>query len=413
MKTFTAILGMALAFCYLTFGGSLQADQLYGKVYTVDDEIIEGFIRWDKNEASWDDILDGNKRLDREKRSVRRGRRDYDRGREVKIFGLTVYSEDNGYFNNWVNEAQSGIRMGHIQTLIPVGDDEVELKLKSGEDVELKGGSGDIGTDNREILIDDPNEGIVEMYWDDIDRIDFINPPKKESRFGKRLYGTVTIRRGDEYTGFICWDMDEAFDTDILDGREKNRKRKIEFGKIKSIERRSSASAIVTLKSGKSMRLDDSNDIDSGNRGIVISDPNLGRIIVDWSEFEMATFTDPPEGPRYDNFDGGRRLYGTVYTEDGNKFEGEIKWDDDEEFTWEILDGDYHNVKFDIEFSFIESIEKSSHRSSTVTLKDGRSFKLRSSNDIDNDNKGIFIFNKDDEIMVDWSDFERVEFSTK
>lgn len=399
------------ALCVSAAIGQSDVGQLYGKIYTIDNETLEGFIRWDKNEASWDDILDGNKILDRESR--RRDRRGRGRKREVKIFGLTVFSDNGSIFGDFANEAQSGIRMGHIETLIPIGDNEVELKLKSGEVVELNGGSGDIGTDNREILIDDPDEGIIELYWDDIDRIEFMPTPNERSRFGQRLYGTLTTRRGNEYTGFICWDMDETFSSDILDGREKNRKRKIEFGKIESIERRSSSSAIVTLKNGKSMRLDDSNDIDSGNRGIVISDLKLGRIIVEWSEFDMIIFTDPPTGPKYESFDGGRRLYGTVYTEDGEKFTGRIKWDDDEEFTWEILDGEYHNVKFDIEFGFIESIEKSSRSSSRVTLKDGRTFKLRDSNDVDNGNKGIFIFTENKRVMVDWDEFERVEFRDK
>ena len=47
-----------------------------------------------------------------------------------------------------------------------------------------------------------------------------------------------------------------------------------------------------------------------------------------------------------------------------------------------------------------------------VTLKDGRTFKLRDSNDIDGDNKGIFIYTDDrEEIVIDWDDFDTIEFS--
>ena len=47
-----------------------------------------------------------------------------------------------------------------------------------------------------------------------------------------------------------------------------------------------------------------------------------------------------------------------------------------------------------------------------VTLRDGREFELSDSNDVDEDNKGIFIFTDDgDEIIVDWEDFDRIEFS--
>jgi len=413
MKSSIAAMLFLLSFFAISSSVSAEKGLLYGKVYTYDDEVLEGYIRWDKNEASWDDILDGNKELDRKSRRRYRDR-DRDRDREVSIFGITVYREGGLRYVFDADEAQSGIRMGHIRSLVPIGDNEVELVLKSGDEVELKGGSGDIGTDNREILVDDNDEGIIELNWDDIEKIEFMENPGRDAEFGKRLYGTLTTRRDQEFTGFICWDKDETFDSDILDGREEHRKRKIRFSKIEKIERRSSGSADVTLKNGKTMRLDDSNDIDSGNRGIAVSDKNLGSVIVGWDDFDMVAFTDPPDGPAYDDFDGGKRLFGTVYTENGEEFTGDITWDFDEEYTWEILDGELRDIEFNIEFGFIKSIEKRSRRGSVVTLKDGRSFKLRGSNDVDEDNKGIIIFLKDgDEAIVDWEDFDRVEFSTR
>lgn len=396
-----------LMVCGMAYGDN---GQLYGKIYTDDKEVFEGFIRWDKNEGSWHDVLDGTKELDRE-----RGKRYYrDRNRRSKsisIFGLTVYDENNGRFF-MTGSAESGMFMGHIKTLIPDGDNEVILVLKSGKEVLLEGGSTDIGNDIREILIKDIKEGELELYWSDIDKIEFMPAPSGREGFGKRLYGTVMTRRGDKFTGFISWDVDEIFEGDILDGREASRKRKIEFGKIEKIERRSSNSSVVTLKGGSEMRLSDSNDIDSGNRGICIFDKNLGRITVDWDEFDAVIFTDAPAEPKYDHFDGGRELRGTVYTEGGETYTGRIKWDDDEEYTWEFLDGKYNDIDLDIEFGNIKSIERKSRSSSVVTLKDGREFRLRDSNDIDDDNKGIFIFEGNDknDIMVDWYDFEKIIF---
>jgi len=414
MKPFVGISILFVGLFLISGAAFSDQAQLYGRVYLFDGEEIEGYIRWDKNEGFWDDILDGNKELDR-KTKRKYGRRDDDedrRGREISIFGVTIYSEHDNVIWKFGNEAQSGIRMGHIEELIPTGDDEVTLLLKSGIEIELSEGSGDIGTENREILVEDSYEGVMELYWDDIDHIKFLASPGYESNFGKRLYGTVTTRRGDEYTGYICWDMDEIFDADILDGKEGRRNREIEFSNIKTIERRSSNSSIVTLKNGKEIRLSDSNDIDSGNRGITVSDLNLGRIKIYWDEFDMIEFSDPPEGPSYNSFDGGRKIQGSVLTEEGEKFTGEIKWDLDEEYTWEILDGNYYDIEFDIEFAFIKSIEKTSYHSSRVTLKDGRSFKLRDSNDIDGENKGILIITADkDEILIDWDEFDMVEFT--
>ena len=294
-----------------------------------------------------------------------------------------------------------------------IDDDAALFTLKSGETVELDGGSSDVGTGVREIIIEDLDEGEIELVWDDIERIDFMQGDGSlVSNLGERLYGTLTTRRGDEYTGYVCWDIDELFTRDILDGDLKGRRRKIKFGKIQSIERYSSSGATVTLNNGDELLLRGTNDVDDDNSGIIISDLGFGQVIVDWDEFDRLDFHEEPEPVRYDHFDGGHEMRGTVFTEDGEKYTGTIRWDDDEEYSWELLDGNYRDVEFDIEFGLIKEIAKKSYRSSVITVWDGRTFRLRGSNDVDEDNKGIFITTSDgDEIEVDWEDFERVEFA--
>jgi len=385
--------------------------RIYGKITTTDGDVFEGFIRWDKNEGNWIDILDASKELPKGK--YKKSRRKYrDRETTIEIFGIKIgkgFSSDK----SWWSSAQSGIRFGHIRTMEVVDDDAVLLTLKSGQEIELSGGATDIGPGIREIIIEDIHEGEIELVWDDLEAIEFMQAPSDlESNFGERLYGTLVTRRGDEYKGFVCWDVDELFTTDILDGDEKRRSRKIKFGKIASIERYSSSGASVTLTNGEQMVLRGSNDVDDDNRGITISGPSFGQVTVQWDEFDRLDFKKAPRQICYEEFDGGRRLTGTVYTEDGESYSGAIRWDDDEEYTWEILNGDYRDVEFDIEFGLIKSIEKRSRRSSIVTVWDGQSFRLRGSNDVDDDNKGIFVILSDgDEVEIEWEDFDRVEFS--
>jgi len=171
----------------------------------------------------------------------------------------------------------------------------------------------------------------------------------------------------------------------------------------------------VTLVNGDELLLKGSNDVDDGNRGIIICDREFGQVVVDWDEFDRLEFTEVPDkGVMYSDFDGGRALKGTVYTEDGEQYEGLIRWDNDEEYTWEILDGNHHDVEFDIEFGKIKTIEKRSYRSVNVTIWSGRTFRLRGSNDVDEDNKGVFITLDDgEEVEVEWEDFEKVEFARK
>ena len=385
--------------------------RIYGKIYTNDNEIYEGLIRWDKNEVNWVDVLDGNKeQSDNNKRDAKKyGSKTRSRENSIEIFGLKVGGGD-GMF--WSDNAQSGIRFGHIKTLEVLDDDRVLLTLKSGIAVELTEGSTDIGQDMRELIIEDNSRGEIELVWDDIEKIEFsAADPKVESALGERIYGTLTTRRGDQFTGMVCWDVDEVLTKDELDGNERDRNRKIALGKISAIERYSSSGATIILKDGDQLILKGTNDVDESNRGIIISDPGFGQVRVDWDEFKRLDLSQAKQSVTYEQFDGGRKLKGSVVTEDGETFIGEIRWDDDEEYTWEILDGDYRGAAFDIEFGLIKSIEKNSTRTALITVWDGRSFRLRGSNDVDDENKGIFITLANGEIEeIGWDEFEKVEF---
>ena len=55
-----------------------------------------------------------------------------------------------------------------------------------------------------------------------------------------------------------------------------------------------------------------------------------------------------------------------------------------------------------------------SRRSSRITLRDDRTFRLRDSNDVNDENKGIIVYpdenDEDHVVYLDWEDFDRVEF---
>lgn len=379
--------------------------RLYGKLTTVDGDVYEGLIRWDKNEASWSDILNGDKDLHRHS-----GHASESRHERITVFGITIGDRWNA---ESAGNAQSGICFGHIKKIEPLRDDAVRLTLKSGEKVRLEGGSTDIGDEVREIVIEDSKEGEIAFDWDEVESVELLQGPAGlKSEFGERLYGTMTTRHGDEYTGWVSWDADELFTNDVLDGEYKDHTRKVAFAKIKSIERRSSNGVVLTLTNGDEIVLRESNDVDDSNRGIAVYDPAIGQITADWDEFEKLELKTPPAPLAYDRFDGGKRLKGTVYADDGTKYSGAIRWDDDEEFTWEILDGEYREIAFDIEFGNIKEIKPIGFHAATVTLWDGRSFKLRDSNDVDDGNKGIYVkTGEEKETGIEWDELDRIEFA--
>jgi hypothetical protein len=137
----------------------------------------------------------------------------------------------------------------------------------------------------------DPEMGSVDIDWGRINKIEFMKTPKTLSeKFGKSLYGTVEAN-GEKFTGYIQWDHDERLSTDKLDGRSDEGSLSIEFEKIQSIESRGWYSQ-VELKSGRQLRMDGTNDVNDGNRGIIVTNKDFVEIDIPWQEFKKVTFSD-------------------------------------------------------------------------------------------------------------------------
>lgn len=368
--------------------------EIYGTIYTDRGEEFTGPIRWDKNENFWDDILDANKR---DKVYVE------GRGSRIKIFGLVFNSDGGGWRSTELN-----LPFGDIESIESRGGDRVVIRLKNGERLKIEASGTDIGSGMRGLTITDKNEGEIDLEWNDVDEIKFSSGPGP-GLDDERLYGTV-VTDGGTFTGFIVWDRDESLKPDILDGDDDGRRRKIPFGSIRTIERRGHSGCRVTLTNGDEMFLEGTNDVDSGNRGIDITIPGMGVVKVDWEDFDEVTFAEPPPSKRYEEFDGGKPIKGTVRDEDGRSYSGTIVWDADEEWDWEVIDGEYDDIDYEIPFLNIKTIKRDSRRSAQIILRNGESLILRGSNDVDRDNRGIRITSPDgDETELDWYEFESAE----
>lgn len=383
-------------------------DRIHGRVTTVDGAVVEGYLRWDRNEGSWADLLDGYRRLPEENRLEAERLGAGDRERSVELFGVRVSWEEEA---DWPETAESGVRFGHIRRLRVLGEDEALVELKSGERVELSGGSTDLGSGLRGLEVDDGAGGRVELSWEDLQAVELGAPPPGRAPSAGRLHGTLEDRHGRRYTGYVAWNLDEILTSDVLDGEEEGVAREIPFGDVVTIRREGRRASRVSLRDGRELILRGSDDVGDGNRGIQVSDPALGQIQVGWSRFEALRLHPPARIAAFDDFDGGRRLRGTVRTEDGTEHTGRIRWDNDEAWSWEILDGRFRGVVYDIEFGNVARVEKRSARSAEVTLRDGRTFELEDSNDLNRDNKGIFVTSDEGvTVMVDWAAFREVVF---
>ena len=410
--------------CTAVFAGPLCAqdgDRIWGRLFTTSGDVYEGFIRWDRNEGSWVDILDGSKEIPEENYLAWLGANDGGGPpvRSIDLMGYRIsWEEDDPDFPS---TAASGIRFGHLRSLRVVEADRVELTLRSGEVVELEGGSTDLGRSMRELVVDVPGRAEVDLDWRDLDRIDFSAVPSGVRADSRRLFGTVEDREGSRFTGYVSWDLDEILESDVLDGEEMDggQDREIPFGEIVSIAR-VPGGAHVVLVSGEELLLTGTNDVNRRNRGIQISDPGLGMVEVEWRQFEILRFHEADGVVGYDAFDGGHTLVGTVLTQSGEEIDGVIRWDADEASSWELLNGEADDVVFAVEFGQVSRITRGDVFGATVTLLDGRALELDDSNDVDWDNKGILIATEGansgsgpDESrwrVITWDEFKEVRF---
>lgn len=404
MKQILFCLALFIASCQLAIGGS---GRIYGKVTTTDDEVFEGWIRWDKQETFWDDYLDG----------LRKGyiKDDLDEKIIAKVYGpFMVYRKQSEFRRN----PQMAVQFGHIESIEKYASNSAIITLKDGRKLKLGAYGGDIGSGNDGIEIEDLNFGTITLRWREFKKAEFMKEPskyrkEKADKQRYRLYGEVETWDGDLFEGYIMWDKDESLSTDILDGKYRRREMKIPFGNIKMIERDSRSSSVVELRNDNRFNLSGSNDVGKGNRGLLIKDPVYGEVEITWKDFSRVAFKKNVTEflKDYDDFDGGQPLYGEVYTKDDQRYKGYICWDNDECFTTDVLDGEYEDYEVNIEFLMIYSIQYRSRSSSIVETIDGKKMRLSGCNDVNESNAGIYIMSKDgQQTKVRWCDFEKIVF---
>jgi hypothetical protein len=253
------------------------------------------------------------------------------------------------------------------------------------------------------------------------------------------LYGRLTSRGGTVYEGRLRWGKEEAFWGDLFHSNkaknpyfdqlpEKDRReaRRIEvfgvpigvhweehqtrqfavrFGDIRKIEPRRGGDVVVLLKSGSRHELNGgSNDV--GNP-VTVWDRSLGQVEVDWDDIASIEFLPAPQRLAV----GAHRLYGTVKTRDG-EFRGFLQWDQDEGLSTDELDGEARDGNLSLPMGNVRTIERHQLNRADVTLRDGRTLTMSGTNDVNGDNRGVYV---DDprfgRVLISWEAFQRVDFS--
>ncbi len=371
---------------------------LYGTVETESGQKHTGLLRWGTEESFWDDLFNSVK--DEVPYLEEHGRAEQ-RRRDVRVLGFSF-----GY--TWDDDSRQFVaRFGDIQEIVPLRGDKVRLTMKDGTKITVDGGSNDIGA---EVSVHDDAVGDVRIDWDRIDRITFRPTPASERPGVRRLYGVVTTRDG-SFEGYVQWDSEECRSTDKLDGDSEDGDVSIEMGKIRTIERHGRSGSRVVLEDGRQFDLRGSNDVDESIRGILVEDPRYGRVKVSWDEFERLELRAVEHsGKGYDAYPAGRPLRGTVTDDAGRMLTGRIVFDLDEEWSWEMLDGQADGVEYHIPFALIRTIEPQRGDRSKIVLRAGGEIVLEDGHDVSDDNSGVVIIGSgDNETYVEWADVTRID----
>ncbi len=259
------------------------------------------------------------------------------------------------------------------------------------------------------------------------------------------IYGSVITIDDKSYTGQIRWGNEETFWNDIFNStKDKNPHLQyldrddydhikqyhqpdeedqwnfwkmwedsysnythtfaVRFGDLRSIKIIDRDEVEVEFKNGNKKQLDGgSNDI--GTR-IGVFDQEIGEIRIDWARIDRIEFKETPRELKY-KF--GEPLLGTVTTTLGD-FQGLVQWDHEECLSSDRLDGDSDDGNVSIPMGNIAILAKE-NEGSMVTFRSGRKLFLSGTNDVDEDNRGIIVKERDvGNVKIGWDDFESVAF---
>jgi hypothetical protein len=409
-------LGIIIGLVILT--SSTQAQEknvsIYGEVITIDGDSYEGFLRWGSDEVYWVEMLNAQKTSNDFLRFLSE--------REVEELAEQSSSNswlgvDLGILSIWEdkisrNNHSLDIRFGDIHSIEPTGRSRARITIKNGVILEVSGeGYSDIGGS---VKVMDNELGEIAIKWNRIDRVLFMPARSNEQSqpFGAPIYGKVSAGRKGTFHGLIQWDEDERFQNELLDGKDKGSDRAIPFKNIKTIEKNRDG-VLITLQSNRELRLTGSNDVNQQNRGIIVFDPDIGRIDIPWTDFNQLEVTEGfDRAMSYNDFPTSNGLSGTVVTIEGDRHQGMLVYDLDESWEFEMLDGKDDRVEFNIAFRNISSIIPKNYNYSLVTLKNGESLLIGNERDVTDSNDGVLVFptKNDEPIYIKWSKIDEIIF---
>lgn len=219
-------------------------------------------------------------------------------GRKGTFTGLIQWDSDERFSTEILNgKDRNGDREVPFRAIKKITRDRdgVEVILNSGRELYLTG-SNDVNNGNRGTVVFSPEIGTITIPWRDFIDMEVIEDDSYMMGYddfptSKGLNGTVVTLNGDEYQGLLAYDLDEAWEFEILDANDDNVKFQIPFRNVKSIVPKNWNYSMVFLKNGDSLLLGASRDVSDDNDGVLVfSSGSKEPVFVKWSQIDEIIF---------------------------------------------------------------------------------------------------------------------------
>lgn len=368
--------------------------RIFGRITTVENKILTGYITWNENKLWWIDFFEASKK--------------------ENPYASYFKNKDNNYQNNNYYLTKSSIhsficRFGDISKIRLIGSNTIELEIKDGNFIELKkSGANDIG---RSIQLFD-GVATYSLKWEQVSEVEFSAP---DSSFVASpeipLTGTLRSTQG-IYKGVISWNDKKNTLSSAITGWNTASNISIPFRDITQIARNGSI-LTLQLKDGNEKKLRNSGDFSYSASPVSVNMPNVGIAYVPWLNFDLLEIipVNSIDLPSYNDFKAPQRITGDVIMRSGQKVSGTIAYDLDESMDIEVLDGKNDNINYRIPFKYIQSVEPKNYKYSFITLRNGSTLSLGDSPDVNETNSGIIVFSPGtNPVYIQWKEVKKIIF---
>jgi hypothetical protein len=191
------------------------------------------------------------------------------------------------------NDGEFAIPFSNIKSIEQSGNRSI-LTLRTDKRLTLHG-TNDVNRNNRGIIVNIPNGGRIDIQWNEFRLLTVLDTMPTMKNYNdytepKRLSGTLKTTDGETYTGSITYDLDEAYDFEMLDGNADDIKVILPFRKIDRIARKNYNYADIYLKDGSKILLGDLQDVSESNHGFLVFEKKDDPVLIFWNKMDYIDF---------------------------------------------------------------------------------------------------------------------------